>query len=360
MLIPSIIALSLVLLISLVAFLTHNATNIYSYDYKSKPYKPLCVSSAIITLIGLAALVAAMVVSIIDEYDGIQTPLFFFGLVTSVFGVLQFYLYLVGFVGIKGNDIHIRVSFKTKKAKISDIKTILRGPYDFIIKLKDGYKAPFIGDDIVVNKIIERLDDEVLVMDFVDTSYLWNNPKKMKRNKILSIVGGIVSIFGLAAACVLDPFDKPIHEEDAILISGELDYSSYIGQYNYFFYLKGSDIEYQIPKEVGHSLNADLFKDLYEGDQITFLVEGKNNQKAKRDGFSKADRICKITHKSKVYLPFEGYRDGIFDKRQSGVGFFSFFLDVFSLSVISYSTIPFIEKFMKEIDARKKKQKDIA
>ena len=248
MLIPSIIALSLVLLIAILAFLTHNATNTYSYDYKSKPYKPLCVSSAIITLIGLAALVAAIVVSIVDEYDGIQTPLFFFGLVTSFFGVLQFYLYLVGFVGIKGNDIHIRVSFRTKKAKISDIKTILRGPYDFIIKLKDGYKAPFIGDDIVVNKIIERLDDEVLVMDFADTSYLWNNPKKMKRNKILFIVGGIVSIFGLAVACVLNPFDKPIHEEDAILVSGELDYSSYIGQYNYFFYLKGSDFGERMEK----------------------------------------------------------------------------------------------------------------
>ena len=126
MLIPSIIALSLVLLIALIAFLTHNATNTYSYDYKSKPYKPLCVSSAIITLIGLAALVAAMVVSIIDEYDGIQTPLFFFGLVTSVFGVVQFYLYLVGFVGIKGNDIHIRVSFKTKKDTMNPYRVFMK------------------------------------------------------------------------------------------------------------------------------------------------------------------------------------------------------------------------------------------
>lgn len=123
----------------------------------------------------------------------------------------------------------------------------------------------------------------------------------------------------------------------------------------FFFYLKGSDVEYQMPYEVVDRLLNPIFTDLDFGDTITIRVENLNNRKARREGYAKADRICAFEFNSKQYLTYKGYREGIFEKRGRGVSIFSLGLLFPAISAITFSQAVFFEKARKFVGADKDK-----
>ena len=323
---------------------------------KSKPYKFHVIFAMTLTLIGLISLIVCALLCVFDRNGSLQIALFVLGILSGAFSS-NLFLVLAGFVAIKGDEIAIRLYFKTKKAKISDIERIRRGPIDFTIIFKDGYKAPFFGIDPILDKIIVRKDPETVVEDFVDPRYFWNDPKKMKKNKIYSIVIFALGMAVMALSLLLSPFDRPVYEKDTVLVTGEFEAVSFTNGRtpDFFFYIKGSDVEYQMPSEVVDRILSPIFTDLDYGDTITIRVENLNNRKARREGFTKADRICEFEFNSKQYLNYKGYREGIFKKRGRGVTIFSLGLLFPAISAITFSQVVFFEKARKFVGADKDK-----
>ena len=225
MLIASIIIASIVLLILVMGFLFSKLPNKASYELKTKT-KPTgyhLISGIVITAVGLACLAGCAILMVFDRNGSIQGPLFILGSITGLYGSIQLFFVLLGFVAIKGGEIHVRLFLKTRKRKISEIKMIRRGPLDFTFYFKDGRKAAFFGVDPILDKIIERKDPETVVEDFVDPRYFWNDPKKMKRNKTYSIVLFALGAAIMALSFVFSPFDRPVYEKDTVLVTGEFE-----------------------------------------------------------------------------------------------------------------------------------------
>ena len=355
MLIASIIIASVVLLILVMAFVLRKLPDKVSYELKTKPFRFHLVYPIVIALVGLLSLVACVVLMIIDKNGAIQIPLFVLGCIAGLYGTIVFFFGVIGFVAIKEDEIYLRLFLKTRKRKISEIKTIRRGLLDFTFYFKDGRKAAFLGIDPILDKIIERKDPETVVEDFVDPRYFWNDPKKMKRNKICSIVIFALGMAVMALSFVFSPFDRPVYEKDTVLVTGEFEAATFSNGRNpdYFFYIKGSDVEYQMPYEVANHLISPVFLDLNYGDAITLRVENLNNRKAIWEGFAKADRICAVEFNSKQYLTYEGYCEGIVEKRGRGITFFSIAVPFVAYSVSLFCETVFFEKARKSVGADK-------
>ena len=357
MLLQSIIVASVILLILVMGFLFYKLPNKASYELKTKPTGYHLISGIVITAVGLACLAGCAILMVFDRNGSIQAPLFILGSVIGLAGSIQLFFVLLGFVAIKGDEIHVRLFFKTRKRKISEIKKIRRGPLDFTFYFKDGRKAAFFGVDPILDKIIERKDPETVVEDFVDPRYFWNDPKKMKKNKIYSIVIFALGVAVMTLSLFLSPFDRPVYEKDTVLVTGEFEAVSFTNRRtpDYFFYIKGSDVEYQMPSEVVDRLLSPIFTDLDYGDTITIRVENLNNCKPRREGYAKADRICAFEFNSKQYLTYKGYREGIFKKRGRGVTIFSLGLLFPAISAITFSQTVFFEKARKSVGVDKNK-----
>lgn len=351
MLIASIIIASIAILILVMGFVLHKLPNKISYEIKTKPPRYHLVSGIVIAIIGLFSLVGSALLMVFDSDGAFQVPLFVLGCLAGLYGSIFLFILLLGFVAIKGDEIYVRLFFKTKKTAISEIKKISRGPSDFTIYFKDGYKAPFFGKDTILDKIIERKNPETPVEDFVDPKYLWNNPKKMKMNKISSIGLFVAGVLIMGLSCVLSPFDKPIAEGERVDAYGYFESAAVFPNGSYCFYFEIGKTEYQIPKEVGRYLDQSIFDNIHEGDLIILKVEYHNDLKPRKEGCVNADRVCGVVFNSKEYLTYEDYRTGIIAKRTLPLAAFSFAVGIMAYSALAFTNIVYFENANKSIEA---------
>lgn len=352
MFIASLILIALILIIVISGIVIYLKSNKAPYEMKSKPYKFHVIFATTLTLIGLISLIACALLCVFDRNGSLQIALFVLGILSGAFSS-NLFLVLACFVAIKGDEIAIRLYFKTKKAKISDIERIRRGPIDFTIIFKDGYKAPFFGIDPILDKIIERKDPETVVEDFVDPRYFWNDPKKLKRFRISAIAVFILGAITMAESFFFKPFDNPVYEEETVVVTGKLSSVSRINSKFYCFIVEGQDTEYQMPIEVAQYAIPEALGNLNKGEMITLRVENRNDQKPFHTVFAKADRICSITINSKEYLSYSAYREGMFQKRRFGIALFSFSFVGFLFAGISFSQNLFFESVIKSAKAKK-------
>ena len=355
MLIPSIIASSVILVAALVALTLYKLPDKASYEVKTKPSKFHLISSTLAAFVSLGSFVATAILYFVDYYEAAQFYLFFFGCSIGLYGIILLFS-LPGFVAIKGDQIYIRLLFRRKKAKISDIKTIRRGTIDFAFIFKDGFRAEFFGVDPILDKVIARKDPETNLNDVIeDPRFFWNRPKSMKMTKITSIITVAVCAVIMVASCFLSPFDKPIAKENATLVTGEIEAIRKTDGPDYYFYIKGNPVEYQIPKEIGNYLDKTIFDDLAIGDTVSIYAENFNNRTAIRQGYVKADHICVLEYDSKQYLTYNGYCEGTLKKRIRGLCYFTTGLTSFGPSALWLSQVLFFEKYRKDAESKKNK-----
>ncbi len=356
MLIASIIIASIVLAVHVTVFVLYKKPNKISYDLKTGSAKFYWVSGTIVFLLSIGSLAASAILSVVDKYGATQLHLFVLGCISGLYGVIQFPFVARSFLGIKGDTVYTRRLFKTKEAKISDIKTIRRGIMDILIVYKDGYKFSLVGYiDPIIEMIEKRKDPELFIENFIDTRYFWNNPKRMKFNKGFSIFFFVWSIAIMALSPIAGAFQRPVREEDTVLVTGEFEEIRPADTVTFLFYLKDDDTEYQMLHEVTNYFDLSISSHLHEGDTITFRVENRQNLKPRLNGYAKADIICGVEYDSKQYLTYEGYCQGILDKRSKAVFSFSFALSGLFVSVILFSQTTFIAKLKKDIESKKNK-----
>lgn len=351
MFIASLILIALILIIVISGIVLHQKSNKVPYEMKTKPYKFHVIFATTLTLIGLISLIACALLCVFDRNGSLQIPLFVLGIISGVFS-FNLLLVLTGFVAIKGDEIAIRLYFKTKKAKISDIKKIRRGPIDFTIIFKDGYKAPFFGRDPICEKIIESKNPETEVEEFIDPRYFWNDPKKVKKGKFQSIFILFMGVFVMAISFFFKPFDNPVYEEETVVVTGKLSSVSRINSRFYCFIVEGQDTEYQLPIEVAKYAIPEILSNLNDGETITLRVENRNDQVPVHE-FAKADRICSITLNSKEYLSYSAYREGMFQKRRLGITFLNFSLAFLVFGGVFLSQNLFFESVIKSVKDKK-------
>lgn len=351
MFIASLILIALILIIVISGIVLYLKSNKAPYEMKSKPYKFHVIFATTLTLIGLISLIACALLCVFDRNGSLQIALFVLGILSGVFSS-DLFLVLGGFVAFKGDEIAIRLYFKTKKAKISDIERIRRGPIDFTIIFKDGYKAPFFGSDPILEKIIERKNPETEVEEFIDPRYLWNDPKKLKKGKFYSVFIFFAGVLVMVTSFFFKPFDNPVYEEETVVVTGKLSSVSRINSKLYCFIVEGQDTEYQLPIEVAKYAIPEALGNLYSGETITLRVENRNDQVPVHQ-FAKADRICSIAINSKEYLSYYAYREGMFQKRRLGITFLSVSLACLVFAGIYLSQNLFFESVIKSAKAKK-------
>lgn len=353
MFIASIVLISIVSLAYLTLLVLYKRPDKVSYQVKTLAPRFGFVFGSVLTLISLLCFATHLILESFDLCFEARNPLFATGCLTAFFGLLRFFASTMTFEAIEKDKLIVKRPFSGKdEVEIAEIRRISHSVLGVYLPTKER--------TVTVSKTAGRLDllldaikkanPDIEEEDFDDSFAL----KRIRRWRIFYYVLMAITVASLTCRIIFDRPLDPVAKDNLVTVQGTVESTDKTaGKVLFYVYLQDDPVGYVVAEETLNFIDPSVYSDLKAGVEVTLLTEGNiKNDRYASDKRSRHDTICAIETDSKTYLTYDGYLEGINEKKVVSSNLY-----VFHSVVFAFFAIVLVENYYESSKGPKKSTK---